>query len=304
MPTKASEDSRPSVHVSAEREARSASLNTLSTERHSESGESALSARQGLDRLLLVLALGIISVTLLLSPGSLSERLDRLGRAVCGQLPEHSFFFGGRQFPLCARCTGTYLGALTTYVMLSLMGRGRATRLPPFRILVPLVAFIFFWALDGLNSYLTLFSPVSLLYEPSNLLRLIAGLLQGLALIVIVRPIFAFTLWAETRDEYVLRSYGELALLLAAVAVVGVLAWSELSWLFYPLALSGGAGVLLVLGLVNTLIVCILLRRERAATNWRQAALLWLLGLAAALIEVKLINAAREALSRVLGLPL
>jgi uncharacterized membrane protein len=242
---------------------------------------------------------------LLLPHGGVTERLDHLGRAVCGQLVEHSFFCGERQLPLCARCTGTYLGVLVTYVMLGIiMGRGRANELPPLRILLVLFLFIALWGLDGLNSYFTLLTGSPLLYEPSNFLRLISGLLQGLALMVIVRPIVAFTLWAQSRDEQVVRSYGELGLLVAALAVVGVVARSEAAWLYYPLALSSVGGELLMLSLVNTLISSVLLRREGTAANWRQAAPLWLLGLAAALVEVNLINLGREALNRLLGLPL
>jgi uncharacterized membrane protein len=31
----------------------------------------------------------------------------------CHKLPHRSFFFRGKQFPVCARCTGMYLGYLT-----------------------------------------------------------------------------------------------------------------------------------------------------------------------------------------------
>ncbi|GAB4093321.1 DUF2085 domain-containing protein [Flaviaesturariibacter terrae] len=31
----------------------------------------------------------------------------------CHRKPERSFFWKGRQFPVCARCTGIYLGYLT-----------------------------------------------------------------------------------------------------------------------------------------------------------------------------------------------
>jgi len=252
---------------------------------------------------LLTLALVVIVATAVLSSGEVSERLDYLGRAVCGQLAEHSFFCGGRQLPLCARCTGTYLGVLVTYVMLGLMRRGRANKLPPLHILLALFLFIALWALDGLNSYVTLFTQSPLLYEPDNLLRLGSGLLQGLALMVIVRPIVAFTLWSESQEERVLRNIGELALLVVAVAAVGFVAQSEAAGLYYPLALLSVAGELLMLSLVNTLVLCVLLRREGATTNWRQAAVLWLAGLAAALVEVNLINVARQALSRLLDLP-
>jgi uncharacterized membrane protein len=34
-----------------------------------------------------------------------------IGSVVCHQLPDRSFFVDGRQLPVCARCTGLYLGA-------------------------------------------------------------------------------------------------------------------------------------------------------------------------------------------------
>lgn len=41
-------------------------------------------------------------------------------RMGCHQRPDRSFFFRGRQFPLCARCTGVLLGyflAIPLYVL-------------------------------------------------------------------------------------------------------------------------------------------------------------------------------------------
>lgn len=295
------EDPLLSHPTPAGRGTRSEPLDTSIAEGFPEPGDVVASASRRPDRFLLSLALGLIFVTLLLSPRSPAEWVNHLGRAVCGQLAEHSFFFDGRQLPLCARCTGTYLGALSVYAMLSLLGRGRASRLPPVGILLVLFLFIAFWAVDGLNSYLPLFIGSYFLYPPNNLLRLASGLLQGLALMVIVRPIFASTLWAEISEERVVRNWRELALLLAVVAAVGSAAQSGLPWLYYPLALLSGAGVLLVLSLVNTLIVCVLLRREGMAATWLQAVPLWLSGLAAALGEVELVNAARGFLQRLLA---
>jgi uncharacterized membrane protein len=34
-----------------------------------------------------------------------------VGQFICHQRPERSFFFGGQQMPVCARCTGLYVGA-------------------------------------------------------------------------------------------------------------------------------------------------------------------------------------------------
>ena len=35
----------------------------------------------------------------------------------CHRKPERSFFFRGKQFPVCARCTGMYLGFLSFFVL-------------------------------------------------------------------------------------------------------------------------------------------------------------------------------------------
>lgn len=34
----------------------------------------------------------------------------------CHQMPERSFFYKGRQFPVCARCTGVFIGQLAAVV--------------------------------------------------------------------------------------------------------------------------------------------------------------------------------------------
>ena len=47
------------------------------------------------------------AVALLLLP----DRLFPFGLFICHQRPERSFFFNGHQLPVCARCTGLYVGA-------------------------------------------------------------------------------------------------------------------------------------------------------------------------------------------------
>lgn len=57
----------------------------------------------------ILLAIGLLLWVLLLfaAPGALFP----LGHVICHQRPERSFFIGGRQLLVCARCTGLYLGA-------------------------------------------------------------------------------------------------------------------------------------------------------------------------------------------------
>lgn len=43
--------------------------------------------------------------------------LDEIGEASgCHRLPERSFFYKGHQFPVCARCTGVFLGQLAAVI--------------------------------------------------------------------------------------------------------------------------------------------------------------------------------------------
>ena len=39
--------------------------------------------------------------------------IKKLEFSFCHQLPERSFFFNGKQFPVCARCTGIHIGYLS-----------------------------------------------------------------------------------------------------------------------------------------------------------------------------------------------
>lgn len=48
----------------------------------------------------------------------LYQKLMYLGRnSGCHQMAERSFFIKGRQFPICARCTGVLIGNLVAYTM-------------------------------------------------------------------------------------------------------------------------------------------------------------------------------------------
>jgi uncharacterized membrane protein len=246
----------------------------------------------------------LVLVTLAQPHGSLTERLNYVGKAVCGRLPEHSLLFAGQYLPHCARCTGTYLSALLTYIVLGILGRGRRSRLPDVRLMMALLAFIGLWAMDGINSYVSLIQEQPFLYEPSNLIRLGTGLLQGMALTVIVRPVVASAFWADTEDKPILRGWAELALLALVAGIAGYGAQSEVAWLYDPLAIASIAGQLLLLTLVNGLIACLVLRRDGLGTGWREVLPFWLIGLAAAMGEITLINLGRAALGNWLGVPL
>lgn len=259
--------------------------------------------RPWLDWLLLAGGLGVIVAIWFITPGGLLDKADHVGYAVCHQLPIRTPFFGGRQLPLCARCSGQFLGALAGLALLIALGRGKAAQLPPRPVIVVLLGFLAAWALDGFNSYLTFFPGVPHLYEPHNILRTTTGAMQGVALISLVLPFFNVTLWARPDQRPTIGSLREVLWLLGLIALIVAAVGSEWAPLLYPLALLSVAGTLMMLTLVTTMLVTLGLRRDGRAQSWRAALPLLIAGLALALLIVLGINLLRAWLTAELGLP-
>lgn len=250
------------------------------------------------------ICLTVILVALFGPPWPFLNKADLIGYAICHRIPERSFFMAGRQLPLCARCSGTYLGAMLGLTSMWVLGRRRAAGLPPKGIMAVLAAFIFALAVDGLNSYLTFFPNAPHLYEPHNILRLTTGSLNGLALSFIVFPLFNFTLWQKVKPEPVLQNFRELIFVLVADAVIIFAVQSQFDILLYPIAFISSAGVLVMLTLVNTMIVLIVIRRENVASSWEQALPFMLMGGVVTLFEIGAMALFRSFMAVKMGFPL
>jgi uncharacterized membrane protein len=173
---------------------------------------------------------------------------------VCHQLPEHSYWVGGRPLPLCARCAGTFLGIWAGLLALRLMGRGKRTGLPRGLAAWLLGALAAFWALDGLNSTATMALARSL-YAPSNSLRLASGAGMGVALSTLVAPLTALAFGTSEEPFPVFESLGDIGALVAAAAVV-IVAVPFGGWVPYAAwAIALGAAVLGAMGVLNAVLV-------------------------------------------------
>src|SRR3990172_240500 len=85
----------------------------------------------------IVLLLIVLTVWVIFTPGGLFGKADAVGYAVCHRITIRSFLFpDGHQFPLCARCTGTFIGVLIGFLGPGLLFRHRhAAMFPPVRIM-------------------------------------------------------------------------------------------------------------------------------------------------------------------------
>jgi uncharacterized membrane protein len=237
----------------------------------------------------------LLAIWLWHTPPGLLGKADAVGYAICHRIDARSFHVGGRQLPLCARCTGTFLGAMVGVAGMLVMRRGRAGRLPPVAVLVVLVLFILVMGVDGVNSYLTLLPRLPHLYEPQNWLRLVTGMFEGLALGLLVWPIFNQTLWLNWEDRPAVANLRELGYLVAAAVVVIGLVLSDNAWVLFPLALLSAGGVIMMLTLLNTVILTIITRRENRVAHWRAAVWPLLAGATLTLMQIAVIDAGRFA---------
>ena len=249
------------------------------------------------------LAAAMLLVALLVPPHDLLDKADRAAFAVCHRISERTFSLSGRPLPLCARCSGVYLGALAGLVVLLLRGRGTAGMFPRPRFQVILGLFVLAWAIDGLNSYLTFFPMLPHLYQPMNSLRLLTGTLQGLVLAAILLPVFNLAAWAGVDERPVLDSWRDLAWMLAGGTVVITLVSSGWDLLLYPLALLSGLVIIGLFGILNSAGILALLGRAGRVDHWHTLVAPYLAGLAMAAIELALIGLGRDLLTAWFGLP-
>ncbi|MBU0491284.1 MAG: DUF2085 domain-containing protein [Chloroflexi bacterium] len=247
---------------------------------------------------------GLLSLAVILLPDLVLGGCWRIGYAICHQIRDRSLLFADLQLPLCARCTGTYLGVMLGITFIWLRGRQRSGAMAPVPILVALVGFIGIMGIDGLNSYLSLIPGLPYVYEPHNLLRVLTGSLNGLALSNIVWPVFGFTVWRNPTQVPPLKGWRELLVLLVVDLVVVFITFVEIPWLYYPIAIVTTLGTVIMLTIVNTMIVLIILKRESVAERWRELLVPALIGLALVGLELGLMNFFRSTMVQALGLPI
>lgn len=257
-------------------------------------------------RLLLAVAVVIVAVAFFLPTLTPVEKAHAVGYGICHQLPARTFFINGKPLPLCARCTGIYLGAIAGLGVMLALGRARSTKFPPPLLLAPFIGFTLIMGVDGVNSYMTFFPNAPHLYQPQNWLRLITGTLHGLTMSVILLPLVNESLWhtAVINPEPVVKNAKEFAMLLvAAVAMILIVFWRP-PILLYPMTFLSSLGVLLMLTLINSVFAALLTRQTSLARTWKAVWPTLVIGLSGAIIMLAGMYLLRAWLAAVTGAPI
>lgn len=254
-------------------------------------------------RILLIAAAAILMFGwLAFTPPGFFGKLDAIAYAVCHRAPSHSFFVHEHQFPLCARCTGMYIGALVA--MLYQLNKGRRQEFPTKSISIPLIVFFLFFAVDGVNSMLS-FESGSFLYAPSIWLRLISGVGMGWGIAALLVPAFHQTVWREPIAEPLLQKPLQLIILIALSALPVLAIVSNVDWLLYPVAILTTLTVPVFLSIIYTVLLILITFRENTFTEWKHLWPWFLAGFVIALLQIFLFDLARFALTNTwAGFPL
>jgi uncharacterized membrane protein len=101
----------------------------------------------------------------------------RVSNLICHRIPERTFNIRGIYFPVCARCTGFYMGAFSYFIYAYFFYIDYTIYLVALAILMMIPAF-----LDG-------FTQLGGLRMSNNTLRLLTGLLGGVGLAIVVKAI-------------------------------------------------------------------------------------------------------------------
>lgn len=228
------------------------------------------------------------------TPPGLLGKMDALAYSVCHRLAGHSFFLEDRAMPLCARCSGMYLGILTGLIYL--LPR-RQVGYPSRGAWVSLGFFVITFTVDGINSFVDLAYHSTLFYQPQNIFRVLTGALVGTGMAAILAPAFHQTVWKDVDTESTATAQRVLLLLAGASMVLGILLWLQNPLITYPLAVASGCAVLLFLVLIHTTVWVMVLKRWNSFTSWGGITWILLLGVLSSLIQVFSIDLGRYSLT-------
>lgn len=249
--------------------------------------------------LVVLVAFGVLVAWALGTPPGVLGKADAIAYAICHRIESRTFNIDADTLmPLCARCTGIYLGVMISYLVTVAARRTRVGNLPPRSVIAVLLLFVGIMGFDGVNSYLHLFPGVTGLYEPNNVLRLVTGMGCGLALFNLVFPVFNSMAWQAPDQGRPIENLRELLGLCAVAVIVILIVLSDRPVFMWVFGVVSTLGVILMLTMIGTVLFLSFTRLHQSVQHWRDLAIPLLAGLTLAFIEIGAIDILRFALTQ------
>jgi uncharacterized membrane protein len=247
--------------------------------------------------LLITIPAAIIGLFIAATPPGLWEKARIIGYALCHQLPDRSFFIHEHQSPLCARCTGMYLGFSIGLIFMILRRRTTAARMPPTTIVAVLIGFITIMGIDGINSTISIIPGAPQLYHTTNVHRIVTGTLFGIAMCLLFFPVFSTAIWRQPSGDRSLKNWRELIGLMLVAFALDAIVLTQADWLFYPITILSIAGPLLLLSFMGAIIVLTLRNLVNNIDRWKQMALPMFAGVALGLVLITIMDVFRASVT-------
>ncbi len=248
-------------------------------------------------KIIIFFVVGLLLIGWLLNtPGGLLGKADAVGYAVCHRIDLRSFHLGDRQMPLCARCSGMFLGAMLG-LCFQILYAGRRAGMPNWRIWIILGLFVAGFAVDGLNSYLHLFPGAPSLYQPDNLGRLLTGSGMGLVVAFAIYPAFNQTAWKSLNMAPAIESLLPFGVVILLTLLMDYLVWIENPLLLFFFALVGSLGVLVLLTMIYAVFWLMLLKKDNKAERFAELVVPLALGFGTAILQIGLFDLVRFGLT-------
>ena len=236
-------------------------------------------------------AVFLAAIWIIKTPEGLLGKTHAVGYAVCHQIEARTYHFDGRPLPMCARCTGMFIGALLGLGFQAV--QGKKGEMPPVPVLILFGVFAAAWVLDGANSFSMLVPFIPSLYQTQNWTRLLTGTGMGLAVSALLMPSFIQTMFIDWEDESALGNWKQVLGLLLAAPILDSLVLLEIPWLLYPLSILSAGGVFVLLTMVYSMVLVMMFKKENTFDKVKQMILPLIGGFIFALLQVGVIDLLR-----------
>jgi uncharacterized membrane protein len=222
------------------------------------------------------------------------SKITAVGSSVCHQLPSHSFSIGSLQFPVCARCTGLYMGSFIGITYGFFSGKKRA--LPKKGFLILLVILFLLWGGDGLNSLVNEILNRQVIYQTTNFTRLVTGYGMGLVMSTALVTLFNNTIWKEGQDRPVLENIYQLIGYVLLCAISSTMLLGEQAAPFQIAAYFTIFTALTIITLLYTIFWVIIWKKENQYTNFQDLLIFLVLGFATAMGQITIFTNLRDSI--------
>ena len=241
--------------------------------------------------ILIGFAIALTITWLALTPSGLLGKAHAVGYAVCHQIEARSFHIHTRPFPLCARCSGLFLGALLGMIFQAV--QGRKGKMPGIWASVFFGLLGLAWVLDGVNSFAMLVPSLPSVYQTTNWTRLVTGTGMGLAVAAFLWPAFIQTMYRNWHDQSALGGWQRIIGLVGLAALLVGLILIEIAWVLYPLALLSAFSVIMLLTMVYSMALVMLFKRDNTFERFSQLLIPLVGGYVLAMLQIGAINLVR-----------